>query len=213
MKKVIIAMALLAIAVPAMAADIPDDSGGHSKVFGCGACHSAHVKVPIVNDGFNITDAGNITVPLWGRTITTETLSAYGAGTTTKQDIVPGTPQNESALCMSCHDGVTNAAGVGHGIDESAGADAAAKKALGYIDTNIGHPISFTYTGAVTVANFNVPPITSGTSTAVLENDRVECTSCHDVHGANINSDNYAIRATTKTTDSEEAICKSCHIK
>ncbi len=212
MKKVIIAMAVLAMAVPALAADIADDDGGHSKAFGCGACHSAHVKVPIETSHAKISEA--LVVPLWGRTITTETLSAYGAGTTTKQDIVPGSPTNESALCMSCHDGVTNSStAASHKIDESAGADAAAKKALGYIDTNIGHPISFTYSGAVDTGNFNNVPITSGTSTAVLENGRMECTSCHDIHGANINSDNYAIRATTKTTAAEENICKSCHIK
>ncbi len=208
MKKVIIAMAVLAIAVPAMAADI---SASHSEDFGCGACHSAHVTVPLTIAGAIKEDLSGV-VPLWGRTVTTETLKAYGqgttgAGSTIRGEITPGAPTNESALCMSCHDGATNTAGVGHGISGTVKAD-------GYVDTNAGHPISFDYDGATfTSGRFNEPPIASGTSTAVLENGRVECTSCHDIHGTNLNSANFAIRATALTAASDENICKSCHLK
>ncbi len=205
MKKVIVLLAVLAMVTPAMAADI-DTS--HSEAFGCGACHSAHVKVPVTVAGKITTDLSS-EIPLWGRFITTDTtLSAYNSGTTTNDDITPGAPTNESALCMSCHDGTTNPGATGHQITKASG------KAAGYIDTNVGHPISFTYTGQVESATFRASPTASGGALAVLEGGRMECTSCHDIHGTNVNSQPYAIRGgASVNADAEEDICKSCHIK
>ncbi|MHC4212827.1 MAG: hypothetical protein ACYSWP_05555, partial [Planctomycetota bacterium] len=122
MKKVIVLLAVLAMVGPAMAADI---SASHSEDFGCGACHSAHNKVSLAVGG-KITEDLTGAVPLWGRTITTETLKAYGqgtgtAGSTVRGDVTPGTPQDESALCMSCHDGATNTGTTGHKITKANG--------------------------------------------------------------------------------------------
>jgi nitrate/TMAO reductase-like tetraheme cytochrome c subunit len=109
---------------------------------------------------------------------------------------------------MSCHDGATNDTGSqGHEISGTTKSD-------GYVDTNIGHPISFAYTG-FTAGRFNASPSTEANGAlAVLEGtNRVECSSCHDIHGTNVNSDNYAIRATTASATTVEDICLSCHIK
>ena len=212
MKKVIVLLAVLAmVGSVSMAATL---TASHSEDFGCGACHSAHVKVN-PNDAANVT---GVSVPLWGRTITTETLVGYDAndsGTlnTTNHLIVPGTPKNESLLCMSCHDGVTNnASGEAHEIDSTTnGVD-------GYVDTSIGHPISFAYATAGANANYNSTLETNDNVVAKLYQGNVECSTCHDIHGSNPNSTpgvDYAIRNAnaSASTNPTEAICLSCHIR
>ena len=196
MKKVIVLLAVLSIMGGWAMAAITDS---HSEDFGCGACHSAHGSV----DPCTTT-----TVPLWGLTVTTELLKAYGDGTTIR-GVTPGAPSNESALCMSCHDGATNTSGTGAIIGTTDAND-------GYVNTLTGHPISFTYSDS-NDTNFENDPVDGGSgSIAILYDGRVECSSCHDIHGGTNpnNSQPYALRGGLATNDdAEDHICKSCHIR
>lgn len=187
MKKLtILVLVAMLLPVTAMAADI---TTSHSQQFGCGACHSAHTKTAAPAES---------AAPLWGRTLTTETLSAYNSGSgTVGDDITPGTPAADSMMCMSCHDGVSNSSGVGA---------VGTTKTEGKVDTSLTHPISFVYTGQVDTGNFNATP-TNNIMLKGTSSNRVECSTCHDIHGDSAGS-TYALRAT-----SVENTCLGCHIK
>ena len=190
MKKLVVVVAIvLLLPVLAMGADI---SASHSADFGCGACHSAHVKV---------TAAAGSGAPLWGRTLTTETLLAYNGGDTAKDVVTPGAPAGDSKMCMSCHDGVSNAGTTGNQVGTT--------KADGKVDTNVTHPISFQYP---TNAAYRVP--VSGVVNSIAQlvgssDDQVECSTCHDIHDQT-NNENYALRVSEANT---ENLCKACHLK
>lgn len=181
MKKMAILAIVLLMPVSAMAADI---NNSHSQDFGCGACHSAHGSV---------APATGSAAPLWGRALTSENLIAYEGGSAL-DEITPGVPAGDSKMCMSCHDGASNLSGTG-----AVGTD----KVDGKVDTNKSHPISFQY--ATLSGDFNATP-TSPVKLVGTTNDQVECSSCHDIHGASLGSP--ALIAATA-----EAVCNACHIK
>ncbi len=184
MKKLVVAAAAIVLLMPmvAMGADI---ALSHSEDLGCGACHSAHIVTADFVAG----------APLWGREITVVSLLAYNNGAGTVRGVVtPGTPDGDSKLCMSCHDGITDTASSGIGTT----------KALGQVDTATTHPISFTYpTGAGSEA-YNVS-VTDGVVLVGPLTDQVECSSCHDIHA---NPNPSALR----NADAAD-LCKGCHIK
>lgn len=186
MKKVLM-LVLVAMLLPVAA--MADISASHSADFGCGSCHSAHNKTSV---------AAGSSAPLWGRTLTTETFTAYNGGSTVNDDITPGTPTGDSLMCMSCHDAVSNTSG---------GGAVTSGKANGEVDTNTTHPISFVYTGAVDTGNFRAGgSLTNGVVLKGTGSDRVECSSCHDIHGDYAGTE-YSLR------NSAENVCLGCHLK
>lgn len=181
MKKMAILAIVLLMPVSVMAANIADS---HSQDFGCGACHSAHGSV---------APATGSAAPLWGRALTTETLVAYEGGSALDV-ITPGVPAGDSKMCMSCHDGVSNTSGTGA---------VGSTKDDGKVDTNKSHPISFQYD--TMGGDFNSEP-TSPVKLVGSSSDQVECSSCHDIHGASLGSPALITATTT-------ALCNACHVK
>ena len=156
----------------------------------CLPCHTPH----------NALLAGEENV-LWNHAETGETFIMYSS--------TAGQPQGPSKMCLSCHDGVTaidnygGNGGTGIVITGSAALDA---------DLSDDHPIGITYPN--NPAEYNDPGtfadgIGGGTGVRLVEVkevDRVECTSCHNVH-------NNGLGAFLRVPLQESYICLQCHIK
>jgi predicted CXXCH cytochrome family protein len=148
----------------------------------CVVCHAPHSP-----------DPGD--KPLWNHTLTTETFTMYGttiAGTDTAS-----TPNLETKMCLSCHDGVTK-------LDAFGGA--AGTVTIGAVPENFGldlsddHPVSI----AITPGSKGIKS-TLG-SNVVVFNNNVECASCHDPHD---NTKTDFLRA----SNAASALCLECHDK
>lgn len=169
----------------------------------CVVCHTPH------NADLTVVDA-----PLWNHEVTATTFTLY-SGTSTFNAGVLGTitqPDGSSKLCLSCHDGTV--------AIENFGAQAAGTNFMATINadadfgTNLSddHPISFTYDAALVAADGELWPIATssglgGTIEAdMLFSGKVQCASCHDVHGTGID---YLLRK----SNSGSALCLTCHDK
>jgi predicted CXXCH cytochrome family protein len=158
----------------------------------CKACHIPH-------NANSTVDA-----PLWDHTITTQTFTPY---TSTTMKAVAGQPDGISKLCLSCHDGTI-------AVDSFAGLAGGSQRIGNVIGPNLKsgqghwkHPISITYNTDLSIADTRVydPSVRTvsigGTiKTAMLVNDKLQCSSCHDVHNKSgltkllrINGDNLCL--------------------
>jgi hypothetical protein len=162
----------------------------------CVFCHTPHRAAAIPE------------APLWNRQASGAAYTPYTSDTIDANDIA-ATPGGSSKLCLSCHDGTIaigqvnvlnsqsnvtiNMTGTGAGgvIPSNQGDSTGFTSKLG-TDLSNDHPISFTYDA--TLANLDGelrnPDIEShianrspGIKPLVpLENNQVQCTSCHDPH-------------------------------
>ena len=162
----------------------------------CVFCHTPHQATAIPNS------------PLWNRQVSGATYTPYTSNSIDANDIA-ATPGGSSKLCLSCHDGtiaigsvnVANAqsnvtidlqgTGIGGIIPSGAGDTTGFTRKL---DTDLSndHPISFTYNNTLATLDGELrnPDIeahignrSAGNNPLVpLENDQVQCTSCHDPH-------------------------------
>jgi predicted CXXCH cytochrome family protein len=125
------------------------------------------------------------------------------------------TPNGESLLCLSCHDGVGNldAFGGSNGTtyDIAVGAAKMTNALSLRADGTNEHPYSFTYSDAlVTADGGGLKALATVQLTGLLKGaglDEVQCTSCHDVH----NSGGYA--KLLVVTNASSGLCRSCHTK
>jgi len=157
----------------------------------CLPCHTPH----------NALLAGEENV-LWNHAETGETFVMYSS--------TAGQPESHSKMCLSCHDGVTaidNYGGTGGtGIVITGSAN------LG-TDLSNDHPIGIEYPTASPgqyhePASFG-PGINNGPGVRLVEVnglDRVECTSCHNVH-------NNGLGNFLNAPIQESYLCLQCHIK
>lgn len=165
----------------------------------CNVCHTPH-SAGQYQEG-----------PLWDHEVTTQSFAAYNDpnGTidnTLSTDVV--TDGTASKLCLSCHDGSV-------ALDDFGGTTTgtnfiAAAGNLYSPNTNAGgaddHPIGIDYDDAV---DTGLKPATtalgSGTIGDFLIAGKVECSTCHDVHDDDGNT-NF-LRAPNTTS----ALCRTCH--
>jgi predicted CXXCH cytochrome family protein len=157
----------------------------------CLPCHTPH----------NALLAGEENV-LWNHAETQETFIMYSS--------VAGQPEGVSKMCLSCHDGVTaidNYGGTG-----GTGIVITGPAALG-TDLSDDHPIGIEYPTDQPAdyhdpATFD-PGINNGVGVQLVPIngvDRVECTSCHEVHNNGLGN---FLRAPIQ----ESYLCLQCHIK
>ncbi|MCG6891233.1 MAG: hypothetical protein LJE92_16760 [Gammaproteobacteria bacterium] len=162
----------------------------------CVFCHTPHQAEAIPN------------APLWNRKASGATYTPYTSNSIDANDIA-ATPGGSSKLCLSCHDGtialgsvsVLNSqsnvlidmtgTGAGGVMPSALGDTTGFTRKLG-TDLSNDHPISFTYDSQLASADGELrnPDLEAhignragGVTPAVpLENNQVQCTSCHDPH-------------------------------
>ncbi len=185
---------------------------------------TSYPSVGIVNSPHNLNNYPGVTVPgnrvcmpchtphnavlsgeagvLWNHAETQETFTMYSS--------TAGQPEAPSKLCLSCHDGVT-------AIDNYGGVTSTGIVITG--DANLGtdlsndHPIGIVYPTS-NPTEFNDPTGFSpgigggpGVQLVTINGvDRVECTSCHQVH-------NNGLGSFLRVPIQESFLCMECHNK
>jgi hypothetical protein len=179
----------------------------------CRICHSPH--------DHHVAGQNYLNGLLWNKTQTTATYTMYDQAAWPTYSSLDGTvsaqPDGTAKLCLSCHDGTVavdsfeNHAPAGFTLPQYAEipgfADGANRDLRGT------HPISITYEAALDgwLKPDTAPMGGSGTIADVLDNNKVQCASCHDVHDAPIES--VAGTPLLRVTNAGSAICLACHIK
>lgn len=178
----------------------------------CIVCHTPH----------NASTA-EPNLPLWNRSISTATYTVYRSRTL---DATPGQPSGASKLCLSCHDGTI-------AVDSFGGNTGSRFAGFGNLGTDLSrhHPISITYNSALATQDGAlhdpaVQPSGLGATIAVdlLENDELQCSSCHDVHvsrnsggcaGCHVGSGHtFSTKSLSlRKSNDRSALCLTCHIK
>ena len=160
--------------------DFSDDELGIAEL--CKFCHIPH------------NAEGSTAAPLWNRSAPAETFTFYDGST--------GPATGASALCLSCHDGITNIDAVsGSSGTMTLGAKFPGTTAV--IGTNLqdDHPVAIIYESAETqmkTLDENAP--------VKLFNGKVECASCHNPHS---NQNSKLLRI----SNARSALCLTCHDK
>lgn len=167
----------------------------------CIFCHTAHGADLTVPDS-----------PLWNHTVTTKVYKVYSSPTL---QATVGQPSGSSKLCLSCHDGTVAVDSYSHktGVIHMTLPDA-----VGADELNNDHPISFVYDDALASKDTGLFPPSSHPSGLggtinkdLLIANRVECSSCHDVHNgpaAMAVNDNLLV-----ITQQQSQLCLTCHNK
>ncbi len=192
----------------------------------CRVCHVPHDKgaVRYGNQGL-----------LWNHQLSTKASWSMYASDPTMLEFIDGTieavPTGTSKLCLGCHDGVSAI----NQYDGKTPADAQYGGGFTYRMANynslfaIGntaasltnsHPISITYDDANDKQLFDPATATmanGATVRSLLVNDRVECSTCHDVHDREAVPGTALLRERTKGDDvtgiGASALCLVCHDK
>lgn len=165
MKKLIVIMAVLAMAAPAMA--FHASAAGHYE---CDSCHVPH-NAGVLED-----------MPLWNSdTVLPASHPGFTNYDSETMQAAPGDPVGPTLLCLACHD-----SGADHPTHQI-NADAS--------DMSRSHPMEFEYTNALAIADKElVNPDSAGSSTLVNgdgtitadllspSNGYMNCQSCHDIH-------------------------------
>jgi hypothetical protein len=194
----------------------------------CGPCHQPH-------------HADSSKVPLWGHDTSSQNFTMYNTNNVRNSQMVavPDVqPAGRSLACLSCHDGVTAVNAIG-GVIKGGTAVTITNSARIGTDLTHTHPISFTYDALLATKDFGVfnpsatvlTPVNTFGSTfnpaadmtvngfLLGGNNRMECTSCHDVHnqeGSSYNINNNAHLVKIYGTDAQgrgSLLCRSCHNK
>lgn len=167
----------------------------------CIFCHTPH------NADTSVTDA-----PLWNHEVTTRNYILYNSPTF---DATPSQPQGASRLCLSCHDGTVAVDSYG---GQSGVIFLGGDLAIGADELSNDHPVSFSYDDALAIEDgelFLPSSSPSGLGGTIQEdllfNDRLECSSCHDVHnGASAAAVNDSLLLVTQASSQ---LCLTCHDK
>ncbi|MCB4204410.1 cytochrome c3 family protein [Deferribacterales bacterium Es71-Z0220] len=138
--------------------------------------------------------------PLWNRELSNTVYTTYTSNTLNAN---PGQPTGNSRLCLSCHDGTIALNAIYNGSVSDLNATISGGANLG---TNLmdDHPISFVYDSSLASSDTQLKSPLSLPSFIKLQNNRIECTTCHDPH----TEAEYFLRNADKLT-----LCTACHDK
>ncbi len=163
----------------------------------CIACHTPH------NGDLTIADA-----PLWNHELTVGPFTPYSSPTL---DATVGDPDNNSKLCLSCHDGtiaLENFGGATGGTNFISPANKVGPDMSGH------HPVTFIYNAALATTDgelFNPVTANSGLGSTIdddmLFGNSMECASCHDVHNST------GLGKLLIKSNALSALCLTCHDK
>ncbi len=135
----------------------------------CIFCHTPHNSKP--------------NSPLWNRD---DPGVIYDLYTSTTIQAVPGQPTGSSILCLSCHDGTI---ALGNVLSRTADINflgGITQMPIGRsnlsTDLSDDHPVSFLYNSALASSDGQLIDPALISYPVRLENDNLQCTSCHDPH-------------------------------
>ena len=201
----------------------------------CSPCHAPH-------------HADSSVIPLWSHATTVQSFTMYNTANVTalgdtatslqSDSTISAQPAAASKACLSCHDGVTAINAYG-GTTVGTAAYITNSAVIG-TDLTHSHPISLTYSPAIVgsgagqdkwlynpnTANViipNDPAFVQGNSMTINNfllngQNRLECTSCHDVHnqeGTPFGPNNPKLVKINGVDSSGvgSVLCRSCHNK
>jgi len=167
---------------------------------------------------------------LWNHQVSSATYTMYNsAWSSTLNGAQSAQPDGVAKLCLGCHDGTVAldtfdkyAGTAGNEIQNIYGTALKDFRVPGFMDgSNLDlrgtHPISITYD---TAADTKLRPTTtamgaSGTIANVLDNGKVQCSSCHDVHDQESVANTHLLRVaqTVAQGGTASGLCLTCHIK
>jgi predicted CXXCH cytochrome family protein len=170
----------------------------------CTPCHAPH-------------RTRTLPAPLWNHDLSTQTYVTYGKTLPpAMKPAVSHQPDEMSKICLSCHDGII--APDAYGGNAAGTAYLFGKDAVGAVRSN-NHPISFVYDSALaaTVRDLYDPstqPSGLAGSTGTISKDmlfsnRMECSTCHDVHNTKAVAGTKLLVKDTAGS----ALCLTCHNK
>jgi len=182
----------------------------------CRVCHAPHDKNRTrYQEGL-----------LWNHQVSSLTFQMYDSDSL--DGAMDAQPTGSSKMCMGCHDGVT-------GVDTFDSHAGGAVTTTSYNNTSIvqgagtgrldgNHPISVVYDADADLELHAINTVTfaDGSSLAdVLQDGKVQCSSCHDVHNKATASGSSLLRTANTTIVSKggdgsttaSALCLSCHNK
>ena len=159
----------------------------------CIFCHTPHNSSPQAQ--------------LWNRNAPSSSYSLYNSSTT---DATLGQPDGSSLLCLSCHDGTialgdvlsrTSPIVFNGGVTTIPSGNTNLT-----LDFSNDHPISFTYNSSLSTTDGELIDPSSLTGEVKLENNKMQCTSCHDPHNNALG--NFLVASTENSV-----LCNYCHDK
>ncbi len=154
----------------------------------CIFCHTPHAARPAA--------------PLWNHDTSTTTYTLYQSTTFKGAGAGTALPSGSSVLCLSCHDGTVALGALHSGTVAMTGTVSGKIEGASNLTANLrdDHPFSFTYATAVAAdTRLRATP----TAPVVLENGKVECSSCHEPH---ITAAKFLRAPTTSGS-----LCLDCH--
>jgi len=157
---------------------------------------------------------------LWNHSTSNATYTTY----TLDDGTVVGQPDGTAKLCLSCHDGTVgiddwDGQNTGAGTIFVGGDDLVPGNITNPNDLSRTHPLSVVYDyvpGQADEMNdpATTPMGTSGMIDDVLDNGKVQCSSCHDVHDNESVANTHLLRVSQKASQGQASgLCLSCHNK
>jgi predicted CXXCH cytochrome family protein len=192
----------------------------------CIYCHAPHHST--------LTGSANNAIsyfPLWNHAVTnTASWQTYTNGSDAPNSLQQQAnsldsitnPGSVSILCLSCHDGSVAVSAYGFAPSQTIGnaggtTVAGTKYQIGAGgDLKNHHPIGFDYAD-VAAKDDEINPVDSDllgantyglTISDLLWNNRMECSSCHDVHNTKNEGNKF-----TWVMDTQSNLCLTCHAK
>lgn len=147
--------------------------------------------------------AKNAKSPMWNRKSQGTIYTLYNSST---MQALPGQPDGASILCLSCHDGTIALGNVLAKNKTISFANTSKITGNSNLSTDLrnDHPISFYYDASLASANGELKPPSSINPQIKLENNKLQCTSCHDPHK---NTTTDFLIASTQNSN----LCNMCH--
>ncbi|MHC5054712.1 MAG: cytochrome c3 family protein [Planctomycetota bacterium] len=156
-------------------------------------------------------DANDVRTPLWNHERSAAPIIPYEGVTGSLDATIDAPGGGVSAACLSCHDGTV-------ALDAFGGASGSAQridptKRIGP-DLSRDHPVGFVYDSSLAARDGELrDPATaeSGLGGTIAEDmlvdGRMECSSCHDVHGRD------GLPSLLLKSNARSALCLTCHDK
>lgn len=198
--------AILVIAIGLIGVYADTAMAAHST--SCAQCHVPH----------NAGDPAALAIPLWNpASFSAAPTAGWTLYSSKKFDVLPtniSQPDGASKVCLGCHDG-------SYSVFQNPLANQ--KNIIRPDDLGRSHPVSFQYTSALASAvkdgSLRDPSADSGLGTGrsikadlLDENDKMQCTSCHDVHMTGYGT--YHLRWNNYVVGSTDGnMCRVCHQK